>query len=71
VANKNDGGYSGMVEMKPGDRLHFLCDVTNRQDVTLRFANELYTGEMCILWGSRVGAGDFNTPERVRDTPGN
>jgi hypothetical protein len=66
-----DGGHSGLVEMKPGDRLHFLCDVTNRQDVTLRFANELFTGEMCILWGSRVGSGNFNTPERARDTSSN
>jgi len=67
VAAHVDGASSGLLELEPGDRLHFLCDVTNHQDVTLSFANELFTGEMCILWGNRVGAGDFSTPARVLD----
>lgn len=56
LASKTDGGFSGMLELVPGDKLHFVCDIMNRIDQRLRFANEVETGEMCILFGSRTGA---------------
>ena len=52
---KIDGAASGIVSFKSGDRLKIQCDVNNTTDTPLRFANELYTGEMCILFGSSVG----------------
>jgi hypothetical protein len=67
VENKVDGGYSGMLELEPGDELHFVCDITNRQDTRLRFANELLTGEMCIVFGSRVGGEVCGRATRVMD----
>jgi len=56
LATKTDGAYSGMLELRAGDKLHFVCDITNRIEQPLRFANEVETGEMCILFGSRTGA---------------
>lgn len=55
-AMKIDGAVSGMLPFKKGDKIRIECDVNNTSDVTLRFANELQTGEMCILFGSTVGA---------------
>jgi hypothetical protein len=55
LTSKTDGAFSGMLELVPGDKLHFVCDITNRIDQRLRFANEVETGEMCILFGSRTG----------------
>jgi hypothetical protein len=54
-ASKTDGAFTGMLELVPGDKLHFVCDITNRIEQPLRFANEVETGEMCILFGSRIG----------------
>jgi hypothetical protein len=54
---KVDGATSGALEVATGDELTFACYIENRSDVTLRFANELYTAEMCNLWGSAVGTG--------------
>ena len=51
--------------MNRGDAVHFVCDITNRQDVALRFADELRTGEMCIVFGNAVGSGSLGQPERV------
>ena len=56
-AMKLDGAKSGVVKVKRGDKVKIQCDVNNTTDVALRFANELYTGEMCILFGSTVGVG--------------
>jgi hypothetical protein len=65
VANKVDGASSGMLELAPGDELHFECDIHNQQAQTLKFANELYTGEMCILFGSYTGASPCSGAQRV------
>jgi hypothetical protein len=65
VENAIDGGYSGLLELSEGDTLHFVCDINNRSGVTLRFVNELMTGEMCIVFGSMTGEGSFGTPTRV------
>jgi hypothetical protein len=32
--------------------MEFECEVVNDLDITLRFANEALTAEMCILFGS-------------------
>jgi hypothetical protein len=60
-----DGGHSGLLELSQGDTLHFVCDINNRSGVTLRFVNELMTGEMCILFGSMTGEGSLGPPQRV------
>jgi hypothetical protein len=54
-----DGGSSGLLYIEPGDRLEWTCDVNNTTEEPLRFANEAYTAEMCLLAGSYVS-----------DTPG-
>ncbi len=56
-AAKSDGAVSGVLKIKQGDKIKIECHVNNTTDQTLRFANELFTGEMCILFGSSVGVG--------------
>lgn len=65
LAARVDGAYSGVLELEPGDDLHFVCDITNRSEVPLRFANEVLTGEMCGLFGTRVGGPLCEQGERV------
>jgi hypothetical protein len=55
VTTRTDGAFTGQLEVSPGDELHFVCDINNTSGVQLRFANEVMTGEMCILFGSRTG----------------
>ncbi|HKU38007.1 MAG TPA: hypothetical protein VJR89_07670 [Polyangiales bacterium] len=64
-----DGAVSGIVTLKPGDKLHFNCHIefTDKRKATdakapapsevgrLRFANEAYNGEMCIQFGNVTG----------------
>lgn len=52
---KTDGAVSGPLPIKAGDRVKVQCDINNTTDRTLRFANDLYGGEMCILFGGTVG----------------
>jgi hypothetical protein len=52
---KLDGGHSGMLPVKSGDVLKYSCFIRNETQVTLTFANELYTAEMCNLFGQAVG----------------
>lgn len=56
VPTETDGASSGTLEVQQGDEVHFLCDIDNTLDKPLRFANEAIDGEMCILFGSYVGA---------------
>lgn len=58
-ASRQDGGFSGLFYLEPGDTLQWACDVNNTTDLALRFANEAHTAEMCLLAGGYVG-----------DTPG-
>lgn len=65
-ATLGDGGASGITILKAGDRLHYNCHITYTdaraaavkspktpaQIGTLGFANEAFTAEMCILFGS-------------------
>jgi hypothetical protein len=54
LAAKTPGGVSGILEFKQGDRVEFECEIVNDGAVPLQFANEVYTAEMCILFGSQV-----------------
>lgn len=67
-ATGTPGGYSGMLELVPGDQIEWECEVHNHQDVTLEFGNEVYTGEMCNLFGSTAGGASpvwFARPDLV------
>ena len=55
VVTEQDGASTGILEVGPGDQIHFVCDITNRLTTNLKFANEVENGEMCILFGSRTG----------------
>lgn len=65
---KIDGASSGVLELQPGDRMHFNCHIEFTQERaaaehapdpyeigTLGFANQAYTGEMCIQFGNVAG----------------
>jgi hypothetical protein len=54
-ANHIEGGHSGILDLRDGDRLEWECHVINQQDSVLRFTNETYLGEMCIMDGEMVG----------------
>ncbi|HEX4474663.1 MAG TPA: hypothetical protein VH142_06275 [Polyangiaceae bacterium] len=51
---KTDGAVSGDLDVKAGDKVSIECDVNNTSSQTLTFKNELYGGEMCILFGSSL-----------------
>jgi len=58
VANRDlllEGGWSGVLDLQSGDKIEWECDVLNTNDTTLRFTNQTYLGEMCILDGEIVG----------------
>jgi hypothetical protein len=50
-----DGGWSGIVDLKAGDSLTWECHEVNTQDTTLRFTNQTFQGQMCIIIGDLVG----------------
>lgn len=63
-ATKSDGAYSGVLNIQPGTKLHFNCHIeyTNERAAqedapmpaeigNLKFANEAFTAEMCIMFG--------------------
>jgi hypothetical protein len=54
-ATKTDGGATGLQYLEPGDSLKWACLVNNTTNASLRFANEAYTAEMCLLPGDYVG----------------
>jgi hypothetical protein len=49
IANGVEGGWNGILDLLTGDRIEWSCDVNNTTDGTLRFTNNTYTGEMCII----------------------
>ena len=74
-----DGAASGIIELKAGDKMHFNCHMeftderaaaedapTPNEVGTLVFANEAYTGEMCIQFGN-VAGGLIGPPARSMD----
>jgi hypothetical protein len=48
---KKAGGYSGIVSLNAGDVIDWECEVVNDGDVPLGFGNEVYTAEMCNVFG--------------------
>ena len=54
-----EGGHSGVLDLQPGDFLEWECHVINQTDGYLRFTNNNFTGEMCILDAELVGANCF------------
>jgi hypothetical protein len=62
-----EGGWSGILDVRPGDQLEWECHVVNELQTPLRFTNNTYTGEMCIMDAELVGtncssAGGFLPP---------
>lgn len=62
---RTDGAASGLLKVPAGSTLHFNCHIeyteeraksegapSPKSNGTLRFANEAFTAEMCILFGS-------------------
>jgi hypothetical protein len=64
-----DGAFTGVLNLAAGDKLHFNCHieytdqrameenspVTPAANGPLRFANQAFNAEMCILFGASVG----------------
>ena len=50
-----EGGHSGTLELQEGDVLEWECEVKNDTDGFLRFTNDTFAGEMCILVGDNIG----------------
>jgi hypothetical protein len=63
-ANHVAGGYSGTLYMKPGDKIDWECEINNNDVSTtsmppynasaITFANAVYSGEMCNMFGLYV-----------------
>lgn len=51
-----DGGFSGIVDLIPGDQIEFECDIVNDTNSVFVGLNEAENDEMCILIGDTVGA---------------
>ena len=51
AASNTSGGYNGVLNVTPSDTFHWECDVVNKSNVTLRFSNRVYDGEMCNVFG--------------------
>jgi hypothetical protein len=54
-ANKVDGGYSGVLDLKPGDVIEFECDILNDTNNVFVGQNEAQDDEMCIMVGDSAG----------------
>jgi hypothetical protein len=61
VSTQTSGAGSGILHMQTGDTISWECDVTNN-NVTggIQFANAVYTGEMCNMFGMYVPS--FGSP---------
>ena len=54
--SENAGGaFTGVLEVKAGDTLQWECRIVNDSSATLRYTNQVNTGEMCNIWGASVG----------------
>jgi hypothetical protein len=63
---QSDGGFSGVLTLRPGDQMHFTCHVeatAQRAEQLgvpmptepLTFGNEAFGAEMCVLYGYLTG----------------
>jgi hypothetical protein len=50
-----DGGWTGIVDLQPGDTISWECHEVNQQNTELKFTNQTYAGWMCIIIGELVG----------------
>jgi hypothetical protein len=51
-AAQTAGAASGILHMRPGDQISWSCDITNNNvSGGITFANAVYTGEMCNMFG--------------------
>jgi hypothetical protein len=66
---KRLGGWSGMLDLMPGDKLDFECEIINNTNKDFTGANEANDDEMCILIGDTVGTQipGFCTPIPARN----
>lgn len=50
-----EGGYSGILDVKAGDKLSWECEIQNKSGEEIIFnQNEAITSEMCILVGDTI-----------------
>ncbi|HVW29070.1 MAG TPA: hypothetical protein VHC69_27080 [Polyangiaceae bacterium] len=56
IPNGIEGGWSGILDVAAGDTISWQCNVTNNNDTDLRFTEQTYLGEMCIVDAEAVGA---------------
>lgn len=54
---KHSGAISGDLVLHQGESLKFQCDIVNDLNITLTGQNEVFTAEMCNLFGSVAGLG--------------
>jgi len=54
---KHSGATSGDLVLHQGESLKFQCDIVNDLNITLTGQNEVFTAEMCNLFGSVAGLG--------------
>jgi hypothetical protein len=57
TVNHITGAKSGVLALLAGEQLRYTCDIVNDTFVTFRGQNEVYTDEMCNLFGSVAGLG--------------
>ena len=63
-----DGGMSGFKTLNPGEKLHYNCHIEYTEERaaqekaispakqgTIRFSNQAFAGEMCLLFGTVTG----------------
>jgi len=51
-----DSLHGGDLVVKPTDKISWSCEIANNTASTLGWANEVQTGEMCIVFGRAIGA---------------
>lgn len=52
-----DSLHGGELVIKPTDKVTWSCTIANTTSSNLRWANEVNTGEMCIVYGLGLGPG--------------
>jgi len=56
IDNGVEGGWNGILDLKTDDKIEWQCGVVNDHDTVLRFTNQTYLGEMCIVDAEAVGS---------------
>jgi hypothetical protein len=68
-ADRKAGGVSGILDLMPGDKISFECEIVNNSDKNFTGANEASDDEMCILVGDTAGTQipAFCSPSQARN----